>query len=452
MQGVIDYILSLGATIFVPIVLLIVGLSFRLGFLKSLKAAITVGVGFLGLNLVVSLIGEYLSPSVQAMVDRFGLSLSVIDLGSGTSAGIAFSTAVGALIIPVIFGLNLLLLLLKLTKTMNIDIFNYSHFALTGSIVALFSGNVFYGLMAAIFHAVFSLMIADVTAKRVQKIIGIEGISISQGFATSTVPFYALMDKIFDQVPALNNKKMDTQFIQKKFGMFGDPVIIGVILGIIIALLAGNGFAEGGQLVIAVAGIMILFPRVIRIIVEGLLPISDAAKAYFQKRFQGKEFFIGLDSAVTLGHPTTITVGILIIPITLVLAAILPGNNVLPLADLAFAPFFICMATIMHKGDVIRTLISSTLNMVIVLYIATYFSTYYTNLANDGGFAEASGGSEVSALYVGNVFDFFIAMFMKLGVLGLVGLLLVTAVLYVFLFKKMNAKEDTEDNETPLSS
>ncbi|XNM72324.1 hypothetical protein ACLK11_24730 [Escherichia coli] len=44
---------------------------------------------------------------------------------------------------------------------------------------------------------------------------------------------------------------------------------------------------------------------------------------------------------MTLGHPTTIAVGLLLIPIMLILASILPGNKVLPLADLPVAPFFI---------------------------------------------------------------------------------------------------------------
>lgn len=446
MKGVIDYILSLGGTVFVPLVLIIVGLLFRLSFLKSIKSAVTVGVGFLGLNLVVSLISQYLSPAVHAMVERFGFQLTVMDVGSGTSAGIAFSTAVGALIIPVIFALNVILLLLRLTKTMNIDIFNYSHYALTGSIVALISGNLIYGLIAAMFHAIFSLIVADFTAKRVQKIIGIDGISISQGYATSTVPLYALLEMLFEKIPFMKNKNIDTHFIQKKFGMFGDPVIIGVILGIIISLLAGTGFKEGANIVIVVAGIMILFPRVIRIIVEGLLPISDAAKDFFRERFGGKELYIGLDSAVTLGHPTTITVGILIIPITLVLAAILPGNHVLPLADLAFAPFFICMATIMHKGDVIRTLISSTVNMVLVLYIATWFTPYYTELANKGGFDVAKGGTKVSALYVGNVFDFVIAMLMRLSIFGMVALIVITAIAVYFSIRKVGFKYDKSNS------
>lgn len=441
MQSVIDYILSLGGYVFVPLVLIIVGLLFRLSFLKSIKSAVTVGVGFLGLNLVVTLISEYLSPAVNAMVDRFGFQLTVMDLGSGTSAGIAFSTAVGALIIPVIFTLNVVLLLLRLTRTMNIDIFNYSHYALTGSIVALISGNLIYGLIAAMFHSIFSLTAADFTARKVQEVIGIDGISISQGYATSTIPIYALLEAIYQKIPFMKNKSVDTQFIQKRFGMFGDPVIIGIVLGIIISLLAGTGFKEGATIVIVVAGIMILFPRVIRIIVEGLLPISDAAKKFFNERFGGKEMYIGLDSAVTLGHPTTITVGILIIPITLILSAILPGNRVLPLADLAFAPFFICMATVMHRGDVIRTLISATINMVLVLYIATWFTPYYTALAVEGGYGEA--GTEVSALYVGNVFNFVITILVKLGVvIGIITLIVIAAItIYFISIKKRINKE-----------
>ena len=83
---------------------------------------------------------------------------------------------------------------------------------------------------------------------------------------------------------------------------------------------------------ITVAAIMVLFPRMIRLIVEGLMPISDGARKFFQKYFKGREVYIGLDTAVTLGHPTTIAVGLLLIPIMLILASILPGNKVLPLA------------------------------------------------------------------------------------------------------------------------
>lgn len=445
MQNVIDAILALGAPVFVPLVLFLVGLLFRLSILNAIKASVTVGVGLFGLNLVIGAIEEYLSPVVQTMVERFNLPLEVIDTGSGAAAGVAFSTVIGALIIPVIFGLNILMLILRLTKTMNIDIFNYSHYALTGSFVLVITNNIIFGLIAGIFHAIFSLIIADLTAKRVQKVIGIEGISITQGYATSTVPLFALTEYLFNKIPFFKERNIDTNFIQQKFGMFGDPVIIGTILGVIISLLAGTSFQQGAITVVAVAGIMILFPRIIRIIVEGLLPISDAAKNYLTKRFGNREFFIGLDSAVTLGHPTTITVGLLIIPITLILAVLLPGNRLLPLADLAFAPFFVTMATILHKGDVIRTLISSVINITLILYIATFFAPYYTDLASQGGFDFAED-TEASAMYAGNVFDFIIVQLMNFSYIGIALLLIISAV-GIYISKKRNKRSDATSND-----
>ncbi|KYN92383.1 hypothetical protein A3219_20455 [Salmonella enterica] len=43
--------------------------------------------------------------------------------------------------------------------------------------------------------------------------------------------------------------------------MVGDPVIIGVVLGLIFGLAAGEGFKGCATLMITVAAIMVLFPR-----------------------------------------------------------------------------------------------------------------------------------------------------------------------------------------------
>ena len=420
MEAVFDYILSLGSTVFVPIVLFVIGLFFGLGFFRSLKSGITVGVGFIGFNLAVGLISSILSPAVNLIVERFGFNLTVIDLGSAAGAGVAFSTMIGA------------------TKTMNIDIFNYSHYAFTGAVVNLITGNVIVGMGAALIQATWSLLSADYTAKRVQNEIGVEGISIPQGYAASSVPLFVILDKLYSKIPFINNSELDIKKLQNKVGFIGDPVIIGAILGIILSLLAGYGFKDSANLVMGVCAIMVLFPRMIKIIVEGLMPLSEAAKGFFAKHFSGREVYIGLDSAVTLGHPTTMIIGTLIIPITLVIATILPGNKVLPLADLAFAAFYICMATIIHKGNILKTLISGIINMIGILYIATWVSPYFTTLAVQGGVSEA--GQEVSSLWAGNVFDFIIANLGFLGYAGLGILVIITIGLMVFV-KKYAMKE-----------
>ncbi|VEB59298.1 phosphotransferase enzyme [Salmonella enterica subsp. enterica] len=45
-----DYILSLGGTVFVPIIMIIIGLIFRIPWLQAVKAGVTVGIGFVGMG------------------------------------------------------------------------------------------------------------------------------------------------------------------------------------------------------------------------------------------------------------------------------------------------------------------------------------------------------------------------------------------------------------------
>lgn len=94
-------------------------------FGKALRAGLTVGVGFIGLNLVIGMLGGNLGPAVQQMVTNYGLSLTVIDVGWPAAAAIAFASQVGALIIPIALAVNVIMILTKTTQTVNIDVWNF---------------------------------------------------------------------------------------------------------------------------------------------------------------------------------------------------------------------------------------------------------------------------------------------------------------------------------------
>lgn len=435
-MAIIDYFLNLGSVVFVPIVLIILGLILGQNILKAIRSGVVVGIGFVGLNLAISLISDVLEPAVAQMTERFGLNLTVIDIGSGAAAGVTFSTLIGALIIPAVLVLNLILLLIGFTKTMNIDIFNYSHYAFTGAVVHLVTGNIVLAMGASLIQATWSLLSADYTAKKVQDMLGVEGISIPQGYAASTIPLFDILERIYNKIPYLRDTKLDLNHLQKRLGMFGDPVIIGTILGVIIAILTGYNFADSANLVIGIVAIIVLFPRMVKIIVEGLIPISESAQEFFKKRMKGKNVFIGLDSALTLGLPVTQIVGTFLIPITILLAIILPGNKVLPLGDLAFIAFFTCMATIIHGNNILKTLISGIINIAIVLYIATWFAPYFSQLASKSDATDVTG--QTTALWNGNVFDFVIANLSNIGYIGLAILVIVTIPAGILIKKKVN--------------
>ena len=83
---VIQYIVDLGPSVMIPIIIFILGIFLRQGVGRSLRAGISIGIGFVGINLVISLLTDNLGKAAEAMAKNFNLGLSVVDVGwPGTS-------------------------------------------------------------------------------------------------------------------------------------------------------------------------------------------------------------------------------------------------------------------------------------------------------------------------------------------------------------------------------
>jgi PTS system galactitol-specific IIC component len=398
-----SYLTGLGSSVLLAIIIAILGLILGQKLGKAIISGLMIGVGFVGLGLVIGLLIGSLAPATNALIEKTGLQLTAIDVGWGVAAAIAFGTVVGALVIPVVFLLNIIYLALKITKTLNVDIWNFWHYAFTGSLVYLATGNnIILALIAACLHATYSLLIADWTAKRVQEFFRLPGISIPQGWAATSVPIILGLDWIMQKIPWLRDIDWDEKFIREKWGFWGQPIIMGALLGLLLGILA-YGFDKAAlALAIEMAAVMVLVPRIIAIFMEGLTPLSEAAREFMQKRFPGREFYIGLDSAILIGHPITIAAGIVLIPITLVLAAILPGNRVLPAADLAATAFFVAMVPPLTKGNLFRSILYGSVIMIMVLYIAGAFAPMLTEIAVNIGFDMPEGATMITGLSGGN--------------------------------------------------
>ena len=130
---------------------------------------------------------------------------------------------------------------------------------------------------------------------------------------------------------------------------------------------------------------------------NGLLPISEVAKQTLQKRFSHSNFYIGLDCALLLGDPAVVTASLLFIPLTILIAAIVPGNQILPFGDLPTIGFFIAMAVGVHKGNLFRTVISGSVIMFLAIWISNQTIALQTELAAHGGMLK-NGASQIAAL------------------------------------------------------
>ena len=392
MEQVFSYIIGLGAAVMMPIIFTILGVCIRIKFSKALKSGLLVGVGFVGLSVITGLLTSTLGPALEKVVEIYGLQLKIFDMGWPAAASVAYNTSVGAFIIPVCLGVNIIMLLTRTTRTVNIDLWNYWHFAFIGAVVYFASDNIWWGFFAAIICYIITLILADYTADRFQKFYdGMEGISIPQPFCQGFVPIAEGVNALLDKIPGINKLYIDAEGMKKKFGLLGEPLFLGIIVGVTIGCLTCKTWANVVENIpyilgvgIKMGAVMELIPRITSLFIEGLKPISEATRELINKKFKGaKGLNIGMSPALVIGHPTTLVASLILIPITLLLAVVLPGNEFLPLASLAGMFYIFPLILPITKGNVLKSLIIGIIIIVLGLYFVTNLADSFTLAALD---------------------------------------------------------------------
>lgn len=457
-MDVISYIVDLGSYIFVPMLMCLIGLLFGLKFPKALRAGATVGVGLVGVSIVSTLTSQSLGPVINEMVKVLNLNLTAIDVGGSPAAAVGFGGLLGASLIVIIIFVNIVMVALKLTNTVNVDVYNFWYFAITAGFVQILTGSFWLAILAGVTHAILGLKVADIMAHRTQQIIGIEAIAIPHGFAAASAPLFLLLDKVYDHIPFLAHRKMEEEYeeeTKKGIGhyigaIFGERIYLGLIMGMFFGIVAGYDFKGIADVTIKTAALMELFPTMVKMLVNGLIPISNQAKQFFTKHFADRELYIGLDSTVTIGHPVTISVGFLMIPVFMIVAAVLPGNTTLPLGEVPFAAFYVCFATIVHRANRRRTIVSSLIFIPIVLWISSWAAPMFTELAHNANLTLVAQNQQATTMALGNLFILIPTLLAEIPVVGAIALIVID-VAVIFggkALEKYYAKEDAKFEET----
>ena len=413
MEHIFSYIISLGAAVMMPIIFSILGLLLGIKPGKAVLSGLYVGVGFVGLSIITALLTSSLGPGLNNVVEIYDLKLKVFDMGWPAAASVAYNTAVGALIIPVCLGVNIILLLLRFTKTVNIDLWNYWHFAFIGAIVYFASGSLPLGFFAAIICYIITLVMADLTAKKFQSFYdNMDGISIPQPFCQGMVPFAVVINKILDKIPGFDKLYIDADGMKKKFGLLGEPLFLGIIIGCGVGYLAEYDLPGILGLGIKMGAVMELIPRITRLFIEGLMPISDATRKIIAKKFQGKiDLSIGMTPALVIGHPTTLVVSLLLIPVTLIMAVFLPGNEFLPLASLAGMFYLFPLVLPITNGNVVKSFIIGLVALLVGLFFVTDLAPSFTLAERDVYAVTGDSAVNIPEGFQGGALDFASSIF-----------------------------------------
>lgn len=444
-----DTVNAFGVTVMLPIFIFFFAIILGTKPGRAFRAAITIGVAFVGINLVIGLMWGAMSDVSQAIVTNAGIQRDIVDVGWPAAAAVAFATRVGLLVIPIAIIVNFVLLIPGITKTLNVDVWNFWHYAFAGSLVAAVTGNLALGLAAAAVSSAAMLWLGDWTGPAIQQFYELPGISIPHGFTAPYVIPALPVNWLYGKIPVVKDWDADPEAVERKLGpVFGDPMMLGFWIGVVLGLIAYVSEFPGAIvptlakiliLGITLAAVMVILPRMVRILMEGLIPISESARDFMNRRASGREIYIGLDSAVLIGHPSNIAVGMLLVPVAILLSVILPGNRMILFADLAVLPFLVSQCAPMAKGNIIRMMVIGTWLLILGFYVANALAPVITEVAGEAGFAIPENAVMISSIADGFQPYPWVTMVLT-DLLGWAGLGILTVALAVaWFFYKKNA-------------
>ncbi|MFW9857091.1 MAG: PTS transporter subunit IIC [Candidatus Thorarchaeota archaeon] len=414
----IDFLFNGGPVIFMPVIIVIMGLIFRQSLSKSIRSGILIGIGFIGIfTFAFDVFGGQIGPAAAAFVENTGVNLTAIDAGWGLASSITWAMPTAFGVIVVCFLVNLVMLALGTRKiefpenvpvfggrsvglgtmTLDIDLWNYWAFGFTAALTYVVISNhldpliaYIVAMIAAIIHAIMAYKISDWIAPCMAdpENFNLPGISLPHGNAMMA-PYAFGIDKVLRKIPVIGTAKADPESVQERFGLIGEPIFLGLVIGGFIAILGYfplltpftvdnllEFLLTVSNVAMTAAAVMYLIPKMVAVLMEGLIPLSEGIRDYITQKYPGREFIIGMDMAIIVGYPAVIAVALIMIPISIVLAYVLSflpapfGVVVLPFADLAGMVFYSVLAVMPSKGNIVRGVVSGTIQLVVILYTA----------------------------------------------------------------------------------
>ncbi len=449
LSNVVNYLLGLGAAIFVPIIIIIAGLFVKMKLKDAISAGITLGVAFTGMTMLINFMTGAITPAASAMLENAGIALPIVDGGWTTMATISWSWPYAFLMFPLLIIVNIIMLVLKKTNTFNADLWNVWGKIFTAVGVVAITGSVILAFVVATIQIIFELKCADMHQKRIEDLSGIPGVTCTHKMVFLAAVMYPV-DCLLRKIPALN-KKMDAAALKDKVGIFAENHVLGFILGIIFGVLAGYDVSATLNLAIQCACSLTLFPVITKYFMQALSPISEAVSDYMNKKFSNRTLLVGLDWPFLGGSNEIWLAVIWSVPVTLICAMFLPGNQILPFAGIVNLALAV-PAFLVTKGNLPRMLILCTLFVPAFLWVGTAFAPFITELANSTGAVTLSVGELISNSSIdGPIFTYAFSQAFDLinGNWIPVVILIIWIVCFVFYWKELkteaNAPVESEE-------
>lgn len=163
---------KLSGPVMMFLLFLFINLILRIGIGKSIKAAFMYSLGLFALSTFAFdiFLGTVVSVG-NAMVSNLGLTKTIVDFGTGVTP-IILSNPIVVWAIPIGILLNIVMLLFKLTKTLDVDIYNILYFwGMPAVLVLTATRSMVFALLSIVITGVLTLKIADWSAPKIHAVL-----------------------------------------------------------------------------------------------------------------------------------------------------------------------------------------------------------------------------------------------------------------------------------------
>lgn len=271
-QTLSDIFGAFGAAVFVPVMLFIIAKCMGVSGKKAFNSALLCAVGLTGFNLVINSYSAIIAPVVNQMVTNAGVNLPALDTGWQSVSVIAYSTKVGLIFIGVAIVLQLALFFLKWTNVfMASDLWNNYSFMVWGSMLYALTGSMMLAMGLMVTQLLYILLFSEACAKRWSTYYEYDNCCMTAPHHLESLPFAVFMNWLLGKI-GFNKIKLNAQTLQKKLGILGEPMFIGLVVGALIGIIGNfNALAGEGALAawgtvssaaVSTAAIMAVFPKV----------------------------------------------------------------------------------------------------------------------------------------------------------------------------------------------
>ena len=424
LSSILDPIIDAGPLFMIFFVFSAVGLVVGLGPLKAAGNGLMIAVGFNGVYIVVDYFLAEIAPAAEALALRFGGVFTYTDIGWAAYASFAFGWPAAYAVIVLSLIVNLALIFLSMTDTLNLNIWDFWEAIISAIIVTVLTDNLVAGLIFASFLAWINLMASDFNAQRGHcEALGFPGLSFYQGTNVAWGAFGEYMGKLLDKTGL--EAKFTPEYIQEKFGVVGEPAVLGGIIGLLMGIGAGYFWIDIVLLMIALATALVLIPMMSGIVMQALVPVTEAAAKFMKAKAGGKQLYIGVDPAIAVGNTTVLATTVLMVPILLAMAFIIPGTVNHPLADLPSLLFFWVFVVAPNKFDMLRVLITTTVMGIYGTIASMLGVARWSTLVAENAGIEVAAGTGVTSWFNHLCPEMLVAGLLgeSYGSIGLVGII-----------------------------